>query len=191
MVSSPIAKIFAFQHTAARRRLRRLQMRRRLYRCFNTQPPEGGCLYRPGAGLAPPKFQHTAARRRLPRADMAAPDAVSTHSRPKAAAMTAALARASWAAFQHTAARRRLPATITTQTIAVMFQHTAARRRLPRARALMPSKARFNTQPPEGGCMSRWINKAAGQSFNTQPPEGGCSLLENSLKIRQLEATFR
>ena len=27
--------------------------------------------------------------------------------------------------------------------------------------------------------------------FNTQPPEGGCSLLENSLKIRQLEVTFR
>ena len=27
--------------------------------------------------------------------------------------------------------------------------------------------------------------------FNTQPPEGGCSLLKNSLRIRQLEATFR
>ena len=54
-----------FQHTAARRRLAaRVQQRRRLYYCFNTQPPEGGWIL----SLCPTS-QPT----------------VSTHSRPKAA----------------------------------------------------------------------------------------------------------
>ena len=33
-----------FQHTAARRRLRQSPWLRRHSACFNTQPPEGGCL---------------------------------------------------------------------------------------------------------------------------------------------------
>ena len=76
-----------FQHTAARRRLR--------HRCravgaecgFNTQPPEGGCIF----GSNRPYFAQ-----------------VSTHSRPKAAENPALPIRL-MLEFQHTAARRRLP----------------------------------------------------------------------------------
>jgi len=32
----------------------------------------------------------------------------------------------------------------------------------------------FNTQPPEGGCGGAVSTQPAGSSFNTQPPEGGC-----------------
>ena len=77
-----------FQHTAARRRLRR---RSRLYTLDK-------------------KFQHTAARRRLPllkRLD-ARETQVSTHSRAKAAAFVKIIANFDQQKFQHTAARRRL-----------------------------------------------------------------------------------
>ena len=33
---------------------------------------------------------------------------------------------------------------------------------------------RFNTQPPEGGCILRLVFQVVGTCFNTQPPEGGC-----------------
>ena len=122
-----------FQHTAARRRLLppQQQLTRKHYG-FNTQPPEGGCIYKPIWQVASdcfntqppeggclrlnyrspphPMFQHTAARRRLRErtATTVEPPAVSTHSRPKAAAF-----RRDWdvvreSEFQHTAARRRL-----------------------------------------------------------------------------------
>ena len=77
----------AFQHTAARRRLRcwtkflinfncfNTQPPEggcRIWRCpakhdtgFNTQPPEGGCILIPLIDLLNFQFQHTAARRRL------------------------------------------------------------------------------------------------------------------------------
>ena len=58
---------FAFQHTAARRRLALIFA---LWVCvlrFNTQPPEGGWGDPPGAFATwqADRFQHTAARRRL------------------------------------------------------------------------------------------------------------------------------
>ena len=105
-----------FQHTAARRRLRRFILSPCKPYCFNTQPPEGGCnscLYETSQfgsfNTQPPEggcshirqdtnmgreFQHTAARRRL----LAYPSRyqygarVSTHSRPKAAASSKAMA---------------------------------------------------------------------------------------------------
>ena len=152
--SARTSKALRFQHTAARRRLlEHLQALAESMPCFNTQPPEGGC-----------KKNYV----------MRVWDMVSTHSRPKAAAQLQGGLPLCDAVFQHTAARRRLPSSFPTlrprgrfQHTAARrrlrpkngatppiswFQHTAARRRLPRARALMPSKARFNTQPPEGGC---------------------------------------
>ena len=57
-----------------------------------------------------------------------------------------------------------------------MFQHTAARRRLrPKSSNYRFDYVSFNTQPPEGGCLSKW-NWLPCQfvGFNTQPPEGGC-----------------
>ena len=55
---------------------------------FNTQPPEGGCIFRRHATVDDVLFQHTAARRRLhfQTASIASSASVSTHSRPKAAA---------------------------------------------------------------------------------------------------------
>ncbi|EGV37131.1 hypothetical protein l13_04430 [Neisseria weaveri ATCC 51223] len=56
--------MWRFQHTAARRRLIGNGAGFCCGNCFNTQPPEGGCIASPG-------YQW--------------PDSVSTHSRPKAA----------------------------------------------------------------------------------------------------------
>ena len=121
-----------FQHTAARRRLLQINV------VFALRE----------------RFQHTAARRRLPPACSLrdAPHAVSTHSRPKAAA-DAGFQALPYFAFQHTAARRRLR---------VPFPCVIAHR------------SSFNTQPPEGGCPHRRIHRHRPRSFNTQPPEGGC-----------------
>ena len=109
--NTPIATKHRFQYTAARRRLRHktapvadtgkvsthsrpkaaapAAMRfLRLALSFNTQPPEGGCLWLGGCGERRELFQHTAARRRLraqPSSSILA-SVVSTHSRPKAAA---------------------------------------------------------------------------------------------------------
>ena len=56
--------------------------------------------------------------------------------------------------FQHTAARRRLPSNFGRNVCSMRgFQHTAARRRLlPTELDGLLLPARFNTQPPEGGC---------------------------------------
>ena len=78
-----------FQHTAARRRLPQAPRRRAAAPGrFNTQPPEGGCLRRMVGARAAVMFQHTAARRRLRAGtqNRSPRRAVSTHSRPKAAA---------------------------------------------------------------------------------------------------------
>ena len=104
------AYMVAFQHTAARRRLRQRLLAALCRRCFNTQPPEGGCCYR------------------MPQINRAS--GVSTHSRPKAAAGKA-LADGLDQAFQHTAARRRLLLGLMRYLGQCRFQHTAARRRLP------------------------------------------------------------
>ena len=53
------------------------------------------------------------------------------------------------------------------------FQHTAARRRLETFFELFRLNGCFNTQPPEGGWNSIFINVNITKSFNTQPPEGG------------------
>ena len=56
-----------FQHTAARRRLRRFILSPCKPCCFNTQPPEGGCYSNGFFIIQSFMFQHTAARRRLPK----------------------------------------------------------------------------------------------------------------------------
>ena len=122
-----------FQHTAARRRLLSLTLgTKAFFSCFNTQPPEGGCLVHPIMFMMVIMFQHTAARRRLPSgSEMAIPKfTVSTHSRPKAAAESCAI-----------------------PCLCNLFQHTAARRRLHVQDSQLRSLISFNTQPPEGGCI--------------------------------------
>ena len=41
----------------------------------------------------------------------------------------------------------------------------------------------FNTQPPEGGCISFSLNLIAQICFNTQPPEGGCLSAKKILEL--------
>jgi len=123
---------------------------------FNTQPPEGGWLYRltfpvcsPGFNTQPPEggwdhyaenchryaeFQHAAARRRLGTVQ----DADQYHAR-----------------FQHAAARRRLGPAYGGGFVERRFQHAAARRRLGRFLSTVRwFPVRFNTQPPEGGWLT-------------------------------------
>ena len=184
--------IESFQHTAARRRLRGQEKAFHFSGGFNTQPPEGGCPVRRPESTRGFGFQHTAARRRL-RANASHAGTVSyvsTHSRPKAAAEidrpAARIIVVSTHSRPKAAARGRHVC-----GLGKKFQHTAARRRLPACTPASVACYSFNTQPPEGGCPPGLARRAGWQCFNTQPPEGGCSLLENSLKIRQLEATFR
>ena len=70
-----------------------------------------------------------------------------------------------------------------------MFQHTAARRRLHSCGSiLLVNSWRFNTQPPEGGCIATNTNLPICNSFNTQPPEGGCI---HAGRVRILSLTFQ
>ena len=162
-----------FQHTAARRRLRPVRRKRRAGRPVSTHS-------RPKAAATLDAFA-------------AAAIAVSTHSRPKAAAEVAAKDDF-LNMFQHTAARRRLPGAGSEPHLASWFQHTAARRRLrprvlggighglvsthsrPKAAARpapcrRPARSRFNTQPPEGGCMtmSEWEELISAVSTHSRP----------------------
>ena len=166
-----------FQHTAARRRLPQHENLNKLIKsvsthsrpkaaaygsrlwayavnCFNTQPPEGGCLRFSALGIRRQLFQHTAARRRL-------------------RLRTVRYEVGTW--FQHTAARRRLLNSMVSLYRLKRFQHTAARRRLHKSGCALLQRQGFNTQPPEGGCHSFSPKYRNLGCFNTQPPEGGCS----------------
>ena len=145
---------YAFQHTAARRRL-----------ALDKWP-----------GLAVVhRFQHTAARRRLGHYDVhnMRPKSVSTHSRPKAAGGNAVGFTAA-SMFQHTAARRRLASDLTSTT----DETDVSTHSRPKAAGLFLIglflfPCCFNTQPPEGGWQYQPEQQPGDDGFNTQPPEGG------------------
>ena len=154
--------------------------------CFNTQPPEGGCLQfqmltmtRPGVST----HSHPKAAAIIPLSSQTVQLLVSTHSHPKAAAILPASFSISTTGFQHTATRRRLPPQNHPQILNRGFQHTATRRRLPKTTfSSRKSGAGFNTQPPEGGCPESVLHDSSLRiSFNTQPPEGGCHVLSSRL----------
>ena len=96
-------------------------------------------------------FQHTAARRRLITSfSHAVQCVVSTHSRPKAAAVVIILSTPALYVSTHSrpkAAVKRAACTSGGQK----FQHTAARRRLLAYLLQIQDDTSFNTQPPEGG----------------------------------------
>ena len=102
------------------------------FTCFNTQPPEGGCVWFTACGAFNCTFQHTATRRWLqatPKAGFC-PIRVSTHSHPKVAApYQTPFLSPGW------------------------FQHTATRRWLRGSPFICAYYNSFNTQPPEGGCV--------------------------------------
>ena len=114
---------------------------------------------------------------------------VSTHSRPKAAALHA----------------------VNANTEASVSTHSRPKAAARMDKAARHSTRRFNTQPTEGGCILRLLvkndiktvsthsrPKAAAQnrpmqycpasSFNTQPPEGGC---QKKILLSLLSALFQ
>ena len=113
--------------------------------CFNTQPPEGGCELTTQNHQLKTEFQHTAARRRLHAQKLEAlrTQAVSTHSRPKAAANCASTGALSSAVSTHSRPK------------------AAAATKIQRA----GDYRRFNTQPPEGGCNHNYLKKVYEGAF--------------------------
>ena len=147
-----MARIRAFQHTAARRRLPHSRLHIREIPCFNTQPPEGGWCSAGTAGC------------RLP---------VSTHSHPKAAA-TSPSRQCSRMPFQHTATRRRLlryalrPAArhrFNTQPPEGGWLTSSP---YPLVREFVSTHSH-----PKAAGFNQIIFNFAYTSFNTQPPKGG------------------
>ena len=148
-----VASRAKFQHTAARRRLRRSMPPNTPCACFNTQPPEGGCRVGVVGVLGWVVSTHSRPKaaascrasdyRNTPCFNTQPPEGgcgwplsctgsvtVSTHSRPKAAELR----------FLNKSGSR-------------LFQHTAARRRLQSRHGQYRVVGGFNTQPPEGGCL--------------------------------------
>ena len=167
-----------FQHTATRRWLLTGHSLNRQGSCFNTQPPEGGCLAFAARQADDFVFQHTATRRWLPynRRGVVSQIAVSTHSHPKVAASKQTLhgngtgvsthshpkvaavfmfIAGMLVVFQHTATRRWLRHCLFAPSSEQVFQHTATRRWLRPPQSPHHLMTCFNTQPPEGGCLRR------------------------------------
>ena len=134
---------------------------------FNTQPPEGGCGWYPAQITESEMFQHTATRRWL----------------PKIFAMAAGRRR-----FQHTATRRWLhlllalplakfgvsthshPKVAATYTKWVRATPVVSTHSHPKVAAVkVTSKSqithRFNTQPPEGGCILQLTPRSSQTMF--------------------------
>ena len=183
--------------------------------CFNTQPPEGGCVTTLIVSTIVSPFQHTATRRWL----------LSSFEDCISVTM-----------FQHTATRRWLRAfglssqaifSFNTQppeggcfhlTMRKYFNYMVSTHSHPKVAAnrlysslcsiLVSTHSHpkvaalplffspvlvgcFNTQPPEGGCQVVKLILLNCNCFNTQPPEGGCSLHKKARKISKLNTVFR
>ena len=125
---------------------------------------------------------------------------VSTHSHPKVAAISFHYKISFCCCFNTQPPEGGCKAKVSYNTARRWFQHTATRRWLPlvgsvrdfmsfvsthshpKVAALYPIRPwwtylSFNTQPPEGGCKSRFLVSTKPFGFNTQPPEGGCLYL--------------
>ena len=99
--------------------------------------------------------------------------AVSTHSRPKAADIRRGAITRERVVSTHS---RPKAAVGTLKSIVgfSVFQHTAARRRLHHQRPDPSPGGRFNTQPPEGGCISKYALKGAENvSTHSRPKAAG------------------
>ena len=121
---------------------------------FNTQPPEGGC-----------HFKDVVFHVNI---------AVSTHSRPKAAA-TQYKSDCRTCRFQHTAARRRLRHLL----VLIIIKRRVSTHSRPKAAASRDETSfvllRVSTHSrPKAAAKPNPKTSCQQNSFNTQPPEGGC-----------------
>ena len=96
---------------------------------------------------------------------------VSILSRPKAAAR-AMLCQRSSSRFQLTVVRRRLHEAKNELASISAFQLIAARRRLRRVVPAAWCARRFNSQPPEGGCLRCFLLTASGLWFQLTAARG-------------------
>ena len=143
---------------------------------FNTQPPEGGCVtvWREVRRVTVSTHSRPKAAAMAATLTIAA-SIVSTHSRPKAAAHLTHLCNCGELVSTHSRPKAAAPRFFSFQGND-MFQHTAARRRRRvQGSACAVGRSGFNTQPPEGGCIRLLLFAFFASSFNTQPPEGGCA----------------
>ena len=150
---------------------------------FNTQPPEGGWVFKIGSSLLLRSVSTHSRPKAAGFADLTSLGvdiAVSTHSRPKAAGPTRFCRVSTVNGFQHTAARRRLEESALSFDLEAEFQHTAARRRLEIMDDFNTSSFSFNTQPPEGGWIFRQrFRDGFAVSTHSRPKAAGyvkCSL---------------
>ena len=140
-----------FQHTAARRRLPLWFYHAERYGyCFNTQPPEGGCVRTVIGGINAPLFQHTAARRRLPSEKRRIHCMKSFNTQPPEGGCL-------W----------KLNKVILTNCFNTQPPEGGCRKNLPS----WTRRYSFNTQPPEGGCFGFgfYINAALHVSTHSRP----------------------
>ena len=144
-----------FQHTAARRRLRRRRPHAQLHRVVSTHS-------RPKAAA-------------IARAVRLNPKYVSTHSRPKAAACMAGSVSGRWRSFNTQPPEGGcLPPPPAARHVGRF--NTQPPEGGCRSRFLVyRMHDGFNTQPPEGGCPTTPPGRCRTSCFNTQPPEGGCA----------------
>ena len=172
---------------------------RKFLLCFNTQPPEGGCVCPAFARIRLNLFQHTATRRWLQSAFSLSNKAirVSTHSHPKVAANISQQKVVELTVSTHShpkvAACKRLrhdwrylgfntqppeggcfTAGASAKIAFAVSTHSHPKVAASKAVLFSRCSFSFNTQPPEGGCKIGFINLTQAYSFNTQPPEGGC-----------------
>ena len=169
----------------------------RIWRCFNTQPPEGG--WDVFNALEAHSIVSTHSRPKAAghgRRGDARLKIVSTHSRPKAAGCVSYAGNTADVVFQHTAARRRLDCRLAARCrslkvsthsrpkaagkvlIAIYISIKVSTHSRPKAagtnrQPIRPRRICFNTQPPEGGWGYATRIPRHRSSFNTQPPEGG------------------
>ena len=165
-----------FQHTAARRRLLLAWSGVNSPLMFQHTAARRRLLVGILAYLGYFQFQHTAARRRLLFALLIQQTytAVSTHSRPKAAASPHPQKSPPPQVSTHS--RPKAAAKFIRLEVAHYNVSTHSR---PKAAANLHRVNTmqypcFNTQPPEGGCVGTYQFVAQWGGFNTQPPEGGC-----------------
>ena len=188
---------WAFQHTAARRRLARAGRVPNAHLGVSThsRPKAAGRFL--SMPTTKQEFQHTAARRRLACGTLNCTMIIlfqHTAARRRLVVQreierlnkefqhTAARRRLGIGAsfpfdhtpFQHTAARRRLAPPAQHQNAGFPFQHTAARRRLAASldNGRKESAVSTHSRPKAAGC-PRFGSSTIEACFNTQPPEGG------------------
>ena len=142
--------------------------------CFNTQPPEGGwrrlLLDTVCAEVSTHSRPKAAA---VPNASLAVPNTVSTHSRPKAAGLLANRPPRTKPVSTHSRPKAAVKP-FSTVSLSNVFQHTAARRRLETAKRRLDSKKQFQHTAARRRLNGLAFFTASQPSFNTQPPEGGC-----------------